>query len=303
MPTSLPPTAVLTPERLSALLLGVGRVLLTVVVVLIGLWLALRLGRVLIARALRPPEGKKYPLDPRRAQTLQALLISVLRYTLYFIGALAVLDALGVATTSVVASAGLVSLAVGFGAQNLVRDVITGFFILFEDQYGIGEYVSLAGVEGIVEDIGLRTTRLRDFNGDLHIVPNGQISLVTNKSRGSRRALVEVGVAYDADLARVQQVLEDISREIATTMPEIVEGPTVLGVTDLGESQVTFQILAKTQPMLEWKVEREIRRRVKLGLDKAGIEIPYPHRVVLLRGNNLLRGEQPKEDSNWSRRK
>ncbi|MDK2928381.1 MAG: moderate conductance mechanosensitive channel [Bacillota bacterium] len=273
---------VFSPERLSALFLGGAQVLFTLVLVLVGLGLALRAGRMLIARALRPPEGKKYPLDPRRAQTLQALLNSLLRYSLYFIAALVVLDAFGVPTASVVASAGLVGLAVGFGAQNLVRDVITGFFILFEDQYGIGEYVSLSGVEGIVEDIGLRTTRLRDFNGDLHVIPNGQITLVTNKSRGPRRALVEVGVAYESDLRRVQEVLEGISREIAASMPEIVEGPTVLGATAFGESQVSFQILARTAPMAEWKVEREIRRRAKEALEAAGIEIPYPHRVVIL---------------------
>ncbi|BCV23860.1 mechanosensitive ion channel family protein [Gelria sp. Kuro-4] len=276
--------SLLAPERLTAFVLGAGRVLFVLLLVLVSVTLALKAGRLLIARALRPPEGKKYPLDPRRAQTLQALLNSILRYSLYFVGALVVLDALGVPTTSVVASAGLVGLAVGFGAQNLVRDVITGFFILFEDQYGIGEYVGVAGVEGIIEDIGLRTTRLRDFNGDLHIIPNGQINLVTNKSRGSRRALVEVGVAYESDLRRVQEILEGISREIAAAMPEIVEGPTVLGVTALGESQVTFQVLARTEPMAEWKVEREMRRRFKLGLDAAGIEIPYPHRVVVLEG-------------------
>ncbi|MDK2856431.1 MAG: moderate conductance mechanosensitive channel [Bacillota bacterium] len=277
---------VVTPERLSTLFLAAGRVLFVVLVVLVGLALALRAGRLLIARALRPPEGKKHPLDPRRAQTLQALLNSLLRYSLYFVALLIILDAVGVPTTSILASAGLAGLAVGFGAQNLVRDVITGFFILFEDQYGIGEYVRAAGVEGIVEDIGLRTTRLRDFNGDLHIIPNGQISLVTNKSRGSRRALVEVGVSYESDIVRAQEVLENISREIAATMPEIVEGPTVLGITDLAESQVTFQILARTQPMAEWKVEREIRRRAKLALEAAGIEIPYPHRVVFLAGEH-----------------
>ncbi|MDI3538415.1 MAG: moderate conductance mechanosensitive channel [Bacillota bacterium] len=274
----------ITPERLSTVILGAGRVLFIALVVLIGQAVALRAGRLLIARALRPPEGKKYPLDPRRAQTLQALLNSILRYSLYFVALLIILDAVGVPTTSILASAGLAGLAIGFGAQNLVRDVISGFFILLEDQYGIGEYVAAAGVEGIVEDIGLRTTRLRDFNGDLHIIPNGQISLVTNKSRGARRALVEIGVAYESDIVRAQEVLEGISREIAATMPEIVEGPTVLGITDLAESQVTFRILARTQPMAEWKVEREIRRRAKLALEAAGIEIPYPRRVVFLAG-------------------
>ncbi|MGI6603811.1 MAG: mechanosensitive ion channel family protein [Firmicutes bacterium] len=270
-----------SPEQLTSVIFGISRAAFAILVVVVGVHFALKVGRFLITKMLQP-EGKKYALDPKRAQTLQAILISLLRYSLYFVGGLVILDAIGVPTTSVLASAGLVGLAVGFGAQNLVRDVITGFFILFEDQYSVGDYVALAGIEGIVEDIGLRTTRIRDFNGDLHIVPNGHIDLVTNKSRGSRRALVEVSVAYESDLCRVQEVLEGISREIAVAMPEIVDGPTVLGVSKLDDTKITFQILARTVPMAEWKVEREMRRRIKLGLDTAGIETPYPRRVVYL---------------------
>ena len=178
--------------------------------------------------------------------------------------------------TSLIASAGLVGLAVGFGAQNLVRDGISGFFILLEDQYGIDDYVAVAGVEGFVEDVGLRTTRIRDFAGDLHTIPNGEINFVTNKSRGPRRALVQVAVPYDADLVAAEQTLQQVALKAKSDLPEIVEGPSVLGITDLSQAQITFSLWARTEPLAEWKIERELRRRAKLALDEAGILPPYP---------------------------
>ena len=271
-----------TPQRWQALIMGLGRFLFTLAVVLVGGAVVLRLGRSFIARALRQPQSHKHPGDSRRLQTMQSLIGSILRYTVAFIGALVVLDAAGVPVTSLIASAGLVGLAVGFGAQNLVRDVITGFFILLEDQYGIGDYVAIAGVEGFVEDVGLRTTRLRDFGGDLHTIPNGEINRVTNKSRGPRRALVQVAVPYEADLLTAERILEQVALEAKQALPEIIEGPSVLGITDLSNAQVTFQLLAKTEPLAEWKVERELRRRIKLALDEAGVSPPYQRQIQVV---------------------
>ncbi|MGI6128634.1 MAG: mechanosensitive ion channel family protein [bacterium] len=272
----------LTPERWQALIMGLGRFALTLAVVVVGGALVLRLGQSFINRALRHPQSDKQAVDNRRLQTMRALMNSVLRYTVFFVGALLVLDAAGVPVASLIASAGLVGLAIGFGAQNLVRDVITGFFILLEDQYGIGDYVGVAGVDGFVEDVGLRTTRIRDFAGDLHTIPNGEISRVTNKSRGPRRASVKVAVSYEADLIAAESILQQVAAEAKLALPEIVDGPSVLGITDLGNAQVTFQLWARTKPMTEWKVERELRRRIKLALDKAGISPPYPRQVQLV---------------------
>ncbi|NLG86975.1 MAG: mechanosensitive ion channel family protein [Firmicutes bacterium] len=271
-----------TPQKWQAIIMGLGRFLFTLAVVLVGGALVLRLGRSFIARVLRQPPGLKPPVDNRRLQTIESLMISGLRYTVVFIGALVVLDAAGVPVTSLIASAGLVGLAVGFGAQNLVRDVITGFFILLEDQYGVGDYVAVANVEGFVEDMGLRTTRLRDFAGDLHTIPNGEISCVTKKSRGPRRALVQVTVPYEADLMTAEKILQQVALEAKQDLAEIVEGPSVLGVTDLSNAQVTFQLIAKTKPLAEWRVERELRRRLKLALDAAGISPPYPRQIQVV---------------------
>lgn len=169
--------------------------LLRVTIVLAVAFLALRLGAVLIIK-LFSGKNSGLKLDTRKAKTLEARLKSVLRYAIYFFVAITVIEALGVPTASIIASAGIVGLAVGFGAQNLVRDVPTGFFILFEDQFAVGDYIEAVGVAGVVEEVGLRVTRLRDFSGVLHIVPNGTIDKVSNHNRGYLRAMVGIRVAH-----------------------------------------------------------------------------------------------------------
>lgn len=244
--------------------------------------LVMRLGNILIAN-LFSVDKSRIRLEARKAKTLEALLKSMLRYTIYFLVAVSIIDALGVPTSSIIASAGIVGLAVGFGAQNLVRDVLTGFFILFEDQFSVGDYIETAGLAGVVEEVGLRVTKLRDFSGVLHIVPNGTIDKVTNHNRGYMRAMVDVSVAYEEDPDQVRRVLDSVAAEMALDTPDIVEGPRVLGIAELGDSGVVFRVWARTQPMQQWGVERELRRRIKVAFDREGIEIPYPRRVIITR--------------------
>jgi len=227
----------------------------------------------------------KMPMNENKRKTLIGLLKSIVRYVTYFVVIINLLELLGVKTGSLLTAAGIGGLAVGFGAQNLVKDVISGFFIIFEDQYNVGDYVEAAGVAGTVEDIGIRSTRLRDFGGQLHIIPNGEITLVTNHSRGSMRALVEIGIAYEEDMDRALTALEDVCKEIRSKREDIVEGPSVLGVTKLGSSEVVVTILARTVPMQQWSVEREIRRAVKDRFDRENIEIPYPRVVYIKKGS------------------
>ena len=254
--------------------------LVRVVILIIFAKLLMRLGNALISNIFNVDKSH-LKMESRKARTLDALLKSVLRYTVYFLVGLAVIDALGVPTSSIIASAGIVGLAVGFGAQGLIKDVLTGFFILFEDQFSVGDYIDTAGVSGSVEEVGLRVTKLRDFSGVLHIIPNGSIDKVTNYNRGNMRAMIDVSVAYEADADVARSVMDGVVAEMAADMPEIMEGPKVLGITNLSESGVTFTILARTLPMQQWGVEREMRRRIKLALDREGIEIPYPHRVII----------------------
>lgn len=250
---------------------------LKVVVVVLLAWLLLRLGDAAIDRFFARRGGEN-----RRVNTLRTLLKSGLHYTAYFMIVVTALSLCGVRVEAILAGAGIVGLAVGFGAQSLVRDVITGFFILLEDQFAVGDYITAAGVSGTVEEMGLRVTKLRDFGGQLHIIPNGQISMVTNYSKGNTRALVEVGVAYEESLERVLGVLKKVCEEASGELSEvIVEGPKVLGVESFGPHDVVIRIVAYTKPLHHWYVERELRRRIKEAFDREGIEIPYPRRVVI----------------------
>lgn len=273
---------VLTFETLFNVGLGVLTKLLVVFILIIIARIILHFGYLLSARVLKPREDKGY-LDERRLETLRGLVDSILRYLVYFVAGVTILDTLGIGVTSVLAGAGIVGLAVGFGAQNLVKDVITGFFIIFEDQYTIGEYISIAGVSGIVQEIGLRVTKIKAFAGDLYIIPNGNISQVTNYSRGNMRALIDISIAYEEDLDRALSVLEGTSRDLADQMPEIVEGPQVLGVVDLSEYGVVVRVIAQARPMYQWGVERRLRQAYKEAFAAAGIEIPYPRQVVYMR--------------------
>ncbi|MBZ4655031.1 MAG: MscS Mechanosensitive ion channel [Peptococcaceae bacterium] len=261
---------------------------LMILLILVVARIVMSLGYLLIERVFRVQYiPGKISFDERKKNTLKALLKSVLRYAIYFIAAITILDELNVPVTAVLSAAGILGLAVGFGAQNLVRDVITGFFILFEDQFSVGEYIETAGVGGIVEEVGLRATKLRDWGGQLHIIPNGEITKVTNHNRGSMRALVEVGIAYEEDINHALKVLGEIAKDMARDYAQVItEGPDVLGIVNFGQSEVLIRIIAKTKPMEQWAVEREMRRRIKETFDKEGIEIPYPRRVYIQPAEN-----------------
>lgn len=215
-------------------------------------------------------------IDDKRATTLISILKKVINYFIIFIGIIIALEMFNIDTKSILATAGIGGIAIGFGAQSLVKDIITGFFILMENQYSVGDYIETAGFDGIVEEVGVRVTKIRSFSGDLHIIPNGIIQSVTNRNRGPMRALINLSIAYEEDIDRAISVLENTCEEIRLENDKIVEGPTVLGVTSLGNSDVVLTIMVKTKPMEQWVIERDIRKKGKQALDKAGIEIPYP---------------------------
>ncbi|MGB9792335.1 MAG: mechanosensitive ion channel family protein [Thermacetogeniaceae bacterium] len=267
-----------------------GRTLGHILLIVVLMALAWRLGRRLIDGLLRP-ERLPGGWDERRVRTVQGLLRSLLRYTIYFVGAMMVLGELGVKTESILAGAGIIGLAVGFGAQNLVRDVISGFFILFEDQYAVGDYVSVANVTGTVEEIGLRVTKLREPGGQLHIIPNGEIKIVTNFSRGGIAVDIEVTVAYEEDISRATEVINEVCRRVSEGNPAVLEEPRVLGVKKLGRLGVTLQVFGKVKPMEQWSFARELRKGIKEALDAAGIRRPDPRRIILF-SRDSGRGEE-----------
>lgn len=245
--------------------------------------IVLYLGSAIIRRTFCG-ENRGIQFEVKKAKTLQPLLMSLLRYVVYFIVAATVLDTLNiVSTATILASAGVFGLAIGFGAQSLVKDVITGFFILFEDQFSVGEHVDAAGLSGVIEELGLRVTKIRDFSGALHVIPNGSIDKVTNYDRGNMRALVKVAVAYKENTEHVMAVLEQAMLELKEENPAITDGPRVLGMSELLDSGVEFLLWAKSAPGEQWALGRQMRRKAKAALDAAGIEIPLPHRVVFNR--------------------
>jgi small conductance mechanosensitive channel len=219
----------------------------------------------------------------QRAKTMGDLLKSIITGLLIAVFGTMILSELGVNIAPIIASAGIVGIALGFGAQSLVKDFLSGIFMIFEDQYGVGDVVDVGEASGTIEAVSLRVTRLRDINGTVWYVPNGEILRVGNMSQNWSRAVVDVPVAYGEDLVRVKALLTDIAHDLwqdEEFHDIVIEEPEVTGVETLGPEGVTMRVLLKTAPMEQWGVARELRQRIKSRFDHEGIEIPLPQRVV-----------------------
>jgi small conductance mechanosensitive channel len=219
----------------------------------------------------------------QRAKTMGDLLKSVITGVLVAIFGTMILSQVGVNIAPIIASAGIIGIALGFGAQSLVKDFLSGVFMIFEDQYGVGDVVDVGEATGTVEAVSLRVTRLRSLDGTVWYVPNGEILRVGNKSQNWSRAVVDIGVSYDEDLGRVRRILTDVSHDLwqdEDYRNVIIEEPEVTGVEALTPDAITLRVLVKTQPLEQWAVGRELRQRIKARFDHEGIEIPYPQRVV-----------------------
>lgn len=221
-------------------------------------------------------------IDSKKAQTLRKLIKSISRYSIYFISILTILINLGFDPLPVLAGAGILGLAIGFGAQNLVRDIISGFFIIFEGQLEVGDYVEINNqIQGTVEEVGLRITKIREFNQRLHYIANGNINQVTNYNRDQMRAIIDVTVPYETDLSTVNSALEDLCAEIGKKYaPYLIEQPEVMGITMIDSNGVKFTLTALSVPEQFWAVERAMRKEAVLMLNKYNIEIAYPRSVV-----------------------
>ncbi len=270
------------PLQWTELIYGWGGVVLRLILIIILARLVLRFGYSFIERVFK--ERDRGITLGTKAETFSGLFKSLWRYLVVFMAILMILREFNMDLTPVIAGAGIAGLAVGFGAQNLVRDVITGFFIIIEDQFSVGDHVTVGLHSGIVEQVGLRVTKIRDFGGEEHIFPNGKIEIVTNHSKGPQRALVDVSVAYEEDVDYVLGVLREHCAWFAGEYPELEEGPSVLGVAELGDSEVVIRIIARSKPLQQWYIERELRRTIKNRFVSLDIEIPYPRRVLLAHG-------------------
>lgn len=260
------------------------RIAIKIILIIIIARLLIKVINSTIDKFVEKQKKSKLNIDFIRVNTMKGLMKSAVKYIIYFIAFTAIIKFFGIEVTGLIATAGIGGLALGFGAQNLVRDIITGFFILFEEQFGVGNYVEINGVEGIVEEMALRVTKIRDFGGNLHIIPNGEIGRVANKSSGKARALVEISIAYEENIDNAMNVLERASEKLKAGNDKILEGPSVLGVSKLEKFGVAISITAKTVPMEHWGVERLMRKTYKEALDEAGIGIPYEN--IIITNNN-----------------
>ena len=216
-------------------------------------------------------------------------LVTAVVWSVAFVVVLGLFD---ISLAPLFAGAGVVGVALGFGAQSVVADFLSGFFMLFEDQYGVGDVVDVGDASGTVEKFSLRTTTLRDVNGTVWHIPNSEIRRVGNKSQIWSRAVLDIDVAYDTDIRRaegiIQRVADELWRDPEFTGGDIIDPPEVWGVERLGADGVTIRLVVKTDPAEQWIVGRELRLRVKEALDEAGIEIPFPQRTIWLRQDEVV---------------
>jgi small-conductance mechanosensitive channel len=268
-------------------------VLIIVVLALLARWL---LGKV-IDRLVRRAESGLLPdriqwlgsdnaaaRRVQRARTMGSVLKSLSSIVVFAIGILMVLPELGLNIGPLLASAGIIGVALGFGAQSLVKDFLSGIFMIFEDQYGVGDVVDVGEASGTVEAVTLRVTRLRDVNGTVWYVRNGEILRVGNMSQNWARTVLDVPVSYREDLARVRQVLQEVAHDLwedEDFKGQVIEEPEVWGVESMTPEAVTVRVTMKTAPLQQWNVAREMRERVKARFDHEGITMPHPQRLFV----------------------
>jgi small conductance mechanosensitive channel len=259
-----------------------------ILIIAVGAYVLIRIvngviGRVESIAASRTTDFLSASEAERRLRTLSSLLRSMVFLVIAGIAAVMALRELGMDIAPIIAGAGILGLAVSFGGQNLVRDVISGFFIIFENQIRVGDVAIINGQAGTVEEINFRTTVIRDLQGIVHVFPNGTIMQLSNQSKGWSRYVIDVGVAYKENIDYVMEVLREIGDGLYKDnkfSSLILEPLEILGVDSFGDSDVVIKCMIKTLPLKQWEVGRELRRRIKNTFDLKGIEIPFPHLSV-----------------------
>jgi small-conductance mechanosensitive channel len=275
-----------TLARTAAWLIGKPLAILVIIVgAVVVRWVACKAIDRVVQRAESAPLGARRTFNRRaqRAKSLGTLLKSITTTVVFGIAFVMALSEVGMDVAPILASAGVLGLAIGFGAQNLVKDFLSGVMMMVEDQYGVGDAVDLGEAIGTVEAVGLRVTRVRDVDGTVWYVRNGEILRVGNQSQNWARTVLDIGVSYSEDLARVREVLTDVAHSLwedEDYKDIIIEEPEVWGVQNLAPDAVIVRVTLKTAPMQQWNVAREMRERIKARFDHEGIVMPLPQRVV-----------------------
>jgi moderate conductance mechanosensitive channel len=260
-----------------------------IVIVMVGFFIAQRILKTVIHHALDRVVKKTYHSRgdvamKKRQNTLENVFYVTIKVILWTGAGLMILSEIGLDIAPLLAGAGIAGLAFGFGGQYLVRDIISGLFIIVEDQFRRGDVIEVAGISGNVEDVNLRRTVLRDIDGVEHHIPNGEITTTSNKTKFWSRIHLLIGISYDADIKETIQVLNKTCDAFAKSekwKEHVIKTPTVIGIEELADSAVVYKIMGDVKPGTQWDGMRELRKDIKIALDQAGIEIPYPHQVNL----------------------
>lgn len=269
-----------------------GAGIIKIIIIAVVANIIIRIGKVTIHNIFKIRDRSPLRTSERREETLSKLLDNVLSYVIYFIAIMMILSVLGIDVKALLAGAGIVGLAIGFGAQSLVKDILSGFFIIFEDQFSVGDHIRVGQFEGDVEAIGLRTTKIKSWTGELHILPNGSILQVTNFSLNNSVAAIDVAIAYEENIEKAERVIQELLEKLPEQYEDLVKAPELLGVQNLGPTEIVLRVVAETLPMKHFYIARIIRKEIKLKLDENGIEIPFPRLVMYTRDV-----EQQKEPS------
>lgn len=258
-----------------------------ILIIIVGAYILIKISKRSIEKIVRVAvvSGKflSKQAEKKREDTLIQIFTWTGRIVILFVATLMILQEIGIPIGPILAGAGIIGLAVGFGGQYLIRDIISGFFIILENQYRIDDVVNFDGTSGLVEDISLRMTTLRDLDGTVHHIPHGEIKKVANLSKDFARVNLNIGVSYNSKLDHVIQIVNEVGNELsqdAQWKEFIIKPPQFLRVDDFADSAIIIKILGETQALKQWEVAGELRKRIKIAFDNEGIEIPFPQRVI-----------------------
>ncbi|MFP7485525.1 mechanosensitive ion channel family protein [Priestia filamentosa] len=258
----------------------IGEKCLKIILILVLSFLFIRVGKALLNKSFEVRMKSPLRISERREATISRLLQNTLTYFTYFVAIVMILETLSLEVRALLAGAGVVGLAIGFGAQNLVRDIIIGFFIIFEDQFSVGDYVRITNFEGTVEEIGIRTTKIKSWTGELHIFPNGNITDVTNFSIHNSMAVVDVNISYKEDIEKAEKVILELLPQLPARYENMVKEPELLGVQSLGPTEVMIRVACEVKPMTHVPIARKMRKDIKGVLDANGIQVPFAQMMM-----------------------
>lgn len=246
-----------------------------IVIKIVGIFILaaiiVKIGSFIIRKVFEKQKAFKFNIGTKKIDTMSSIFVSVYRYTVYIIAVVTIL-ANYFNMGPVLAAAGVGGIAIGLGAQSLIKDIISGFFIIMEDQYVVGDLVTIDNMTGNVEEMELRISKIRNVNGDLYTIPNGEIKRVTNHTRGNKAAIVDIPLTYGADINKAVNVANSVCTMVAEEFETIVDMPKVLGITEFGKETMNLRIMAKTLPNEQWEVERRIRKLIKEEFSKEKLD-------------------------------